>query len=709
MSGTVHRDVRSRVAPIVSGGAIAIATGWYTAGGSRALWGVSIALIVLAILFRRGVLTTARSIIWTGVGLLIVLLAANIERIVPPDDIYSQAFTFLYDRVVTIALVPAFVALFMRPGRAAATMTISGLVPMLILVLARDEFVTGRDTQHPWIVWIAVAMFLLVGQAHNIARPRDSGAPRLSPREVAGRVLYLVVAIGLAFLIAIPSALLMREGAQWLHGKRLFARLYQRDYGAYYLSLAAPPGGFAGQLRPVLSIDAPHAPGYLRQNIYRDLLSNGSWAQRAAASGALLMPRVDDRERRDSRIRYELPASGADDQRSVDWRIRVMGPRWRFSAALPQRVHALQLDEATEVTLDPDDKIGWRGGVSPATYQVSTPFSSGLDSFAPVGEAVAPVYPEVSGDPPAIENTYLKIPGEYLPDVEAWLAQVADLKSGDSPFDTMQAIVHHFHHNFRYRIEGPPSGPSGDLRAFMKDRQGHCTLFATAATLMLRASGIPARMVGGYLVTDRHPLTGEWMVRVRDGHAWCEAWDEQAGGWRRVEATAPGGLPVGFAPPGKLRALLEAIRMGARDFVEWARNFNPVIWLAETSATVYLWMEEFLATTTGQMSMAVMLILTAVYLVWRKRKRLPRDEQARVRMMLTGAMTRLSMHLTPARAQRLPHETWAEWQTRTLAEVPPGKRESLGMLIEQYQSLRYANQLDPYRARAWIARARSFK
>ncbi len=68
---------------------------------------------------------------------------------------------------------------------------------------------------------------------------------------------------------------------------------------------------------------------------------------------------------------------------------------------------------------------------------------------------------------------------------------------------------------------------------------GYCVHFATAATVLLRAAGIPARYVEGYTVTCK---AGEdVIVQSKKAHAWAEYYDYSTGTWRILEAT-----PVDF-------------------------------------------------------------------------------------------------------------------------------------------------------------------
>ena len=64
---------------------------------------------------------------------------------------------------------------------------------------------------------------------------------------------------------------------------------------------------------------------------------------------------------------------------------------------------------------------------------------------------------------------------------------------------------------------------------------GYCVHFATAATVLLRAAGIPARYVEGYMVSCG--AESDVVVTNQDAHAWAEYYDSNSGIWRVLEAT----------------------------------------------------------------------------------------------------------------------------------------------------------------------------
>jgi transglutaminase-like putative cysteine protease len=84
----------------------------------------------------------------------------------------------------------------------------------------------------------------------------------------------------------------------------------------------------------------------------------------------------------------------------------------------------------------------------------------------------------------------------------------------------------------------PPRIERDFVDAFLFDtRRGFCEHYASSFTFLMRAAGIPARVVTGYLGGERNPLSGDWVVRQSDAHAWSEVWIAGRG-WVRVDPTA---------------------------------------------------------------------------------------------------------------------------------------------------------------------------
>jgi transglutaminase-like putative cysteine protease len=118
------------------------------------------------------------------------------------------------------------------------------------------------------------------------------------------------------------------------------------------------------------------------------------------------------------------------------------------------------------------------------------------------------------------------------------LAFARDLRSrvaSDRAF--IAGLLAWFHDEaFVYTLAPPPL--EGDtVDAFLFDtRRGFCEHYASAFVVMLRAAGIPARVVTGYQGGEINPNGDYMIVRNSDAHAWAEALLD--GTWLRFDPTA---------------------------------------------------------------------------------------------------------------------------------------------------------------------------
>jgi hypothetical protein len=77
---------------------------------------------------------------------------------------------------------------------------------------------------------------------------------------------------------------------------------------------------------------------------------------------------------------------------------------------------------------------------------------------------------------------------------------------------------------------------SASLDEFLfENKPGSALDYATATVMLARASGLPARLAVGYLPGIRDPLSGAYMMRERDAHAWAEVYFEDQG-WVPIDS-----------------------------------------------------------------------------------------------------------------------------------------------------------------------------
>lgn len=91
--------------------------------------------------------------------------------------------------------------------------------------------------------------------------------------------------------------------------------------------------------------------------------------------------------------------------------------------------------------------------------------------------------------------------------------------------------------NFVYTLSPPLLGDQPVDEFLFETRRGFCEHYASAFAVLMRAAGIPARVVTGYLGGEVNPVGEYILVRQADAHAWTEIWLENIG-WVRVDPTA---------------------------------------------------------------------------------------------------------------------------------------------------------------------------
>lgn len=150
----------------------------------------------------------------------------------------------------------------------------------------------------------------------------------------------------------------------------------------------------------------------------------------------------------------------------------------------------------------------------------------------------------VSIDEPAPKGP---VNARYLdssPEGQKIRAFAADITKGRSPLEKAKNIEQYLKANYRYTLSPVNKGGSGPLEDFLFfSKEGYCEHFAASMVMLLRASGIPSRLVTGFLEGEWNGLGNYFIVRQQDAHSWVEAYMEGAG-WVRFDPT-----PSAAAPP----------------------------------------------------------------------------------------------------------------------------------------------------------------
>jgi hypothetical protein len=125
-----------------------------------------------------------------------------------------------------------------------------------------------------------------------------------------------------------------------------------------------------------------------------------------------------------------------------------------------------------------------------------------------------------------------------LPELSAELAEFADnfknTASGEGLAELMQ--VYFIRSGFRYSLDRLPISLTPLEDFLFKTKLGNCEYYASAAAVILRRNGVPARLVGGYAGGYYNGAGGYYAVPQRNAHVWVEAYIDGKG-WRRIDPT----------------------------------------------------------------------------------------------------------------------------------------------------------------------------
>lgn len=152
-----------------------------------------------------------------------------------------------------------------------------------------------------------------------------------------------------------------------------------------------------------------------------------------------------------------------------------------------------------------------------------------------------------------VKERYLAAPEEDMLDVFLPIVNKiqTDLTMRQKPLtihNKVLGVVDYLSENCVYTLSPRSSADTGSgasaLRVFLQEvKEGYCVQFATAAAMLLRSMGVPARYVEGYIApsfrrSEEPGRAGNYISDVRDynAHAWIEVYAEGIG-WMLYETT----------------------------------------------------------------------------------------------------------------------------------------------------------------------------
>ena len=463
--------------------------------------------------------------------LVILLLLSGVLalqwRLRPPRDILdlqTQGF-FLYALAYGVGqFFLAVMVLSLLRRRAAvepATEPVMPLYGVMVLICAGDVYLDAGDKQIYHALCLA---FAVVAVLHFIASRRALAGHRPSGR--GAKAAILTVALALAMGGGVVGSDLLRR--------------YQREINAWLMKFSAETTpsiniGFSNTARlgsvayhktssreaeTALRVFSDARPGYLRGLVFhryaksRWRLDTDKTVHQPLAHSPDFLPGPAG-EGNTFRV---LPGEAGA------WRRQDIWPNVELTEAMFTPLHTTYLRADVPRLLVADG--GCVDSVNLLAGSRYTAFASARPPAAVLADAARTRYTELD---------------ELDPDVRALAEQIFEGKT--TAAEKIDAVVAHFHRNYTYNLGiRIPQGRDALTYFLLDHRAGHCEYFATAAAVLLRVGGVPARYVVGFVAVERNDVGGYWLARNRDAHAWVEGWDPRRG-WVIVEATPPAGVP----------------------------------------------------------------------------------------------------------------------------------------------------------------------
>ena len=282
----------------------------------------------------------------------------------------------------------------------------------------------------------------------------------------------------------------------------------------------------------------------------------------------------------------------------------------------------------------------------------------------------------------------LELPGGYNPRTLVLATQWRQ-EAGSDDAAIVQRALDYIARDFGYTLDTPLPGRHAVDEFLFDEKKGFCEHFSSAFVVLMRAAGIPSRVVTGYVGGTRNTFGDYWIVRQMDAHAWAEVW-LPGRGWVRVDPTAS------VAPERIYDTIEDRLGAGAGalgglanlgDLSDWMRRgWNDLVLGFDANRQQRLLQPFGIDRLEGRrlgVLFGIFALLTLAAMGWL----LARGE--RERDPLLRAWHRMGTRYARLGLGREPHEPALDWAER-VARVRPQSANMLVSLSRRFADSRYA-------------------
>jgi transglutaminase-like putative cysteine protease len=268
---------------------------------------------------------------------------------------------------------------------------------------------------------------------------------------------------------------------------------------------------------------------------------------------------------------------------------------------------------------------------------------------------------------------------------------------------------------FVYTLSPPLLGRDGVDEFLFTTRRGFCEHYASSFVFLMRAAGMPARIVTGYQGGVVNPLGNYMIVRQSDAHAWAEVWLKNSG-WVRIDPTAavspqriesglsnlPAGEPVPLLARSG-RSWMNQIYLGwdaiNNGWNQWVLGYNQQRQLEL--------LERFLGDKVSMYGLAIGMIAAVGLIMLAISWGLLRSAVRKLDRLET-AYRKFQRKLARVGILHEPHEGPLDFGRRAAAAMPE-KARSVMDITTLYAHLRYGNTQTPDNIKTLEKEIREFK
>ncbi len=370
-----------------------------------------------------------------------------------------------------------------------------------------------------------------------------------------------------------------------------------------------------------------------------------------------------------------------DASNPVDYTVTLepQNKRWLFALDLPAKL-------SIPAYLAPDFQMLNR---TPVTSRIRYTATSLLSYRANLNE------------PPQQLQRALALPPGFNPQTRRLAAAWRANNSSDTALINT-ALTHFNQSGFEYTLEPPLLGKDSVDEFLFDSKKGFCEHYAGSFVVLMRAAGIPARVVTGYQGGELNELGGYYILRQYDAHAWAEVWLRNRG-WVRIDPTAAispariqnglnAALPDNIALPFlartrspfllKLRFNLDLL---TNQWNQWVLSYDTE---RQFAFLTRMGMEDITWKNLALNMLAGVALLTGLFTLIMLRRLVVRQTDA-----VQAAWLKACRKLEKAGLPRAPYEGAMDYADR-ISAIRPDLAEDIHDIAARYASLRYGGEIE---------------